>query len=97
MYKLYNVKLVVSYDLELFWWKFVWVVLRICLCWFMDYVYCLLIIYVIRFIWYVIIFGWLVDIIKRNRFKWMWGDLSCLDLMEIMYYIYIEFLKMEWI
>lgn len=58
----------------------------------MDYVYCLLIIYVIRFIWYVIIFGWLVDIIKRNRFKWMWGGFKLFGFNgDYVLYIYWVF------
>lgn len=86
MHKLYNVKLVASHDLELSQWKSAWVASRICLCWLTDYVYRLLITYVIRLIRYVTTLGRLVDTIKRNRLKWMWGDLSRLDSMEITHY-----------
>lgn len=96
MHKLYNVKLVASHDLELSQWKSAWVASRICLCWLTDYVYRLLITYVIRLIRYVTTLGRLVDTIKRNRLKWMWGDLSRLDSMEITHYTHTEFSKTEW-
>lgn len=62
-----------NYDLELSQWKSAWVASRICLCWLTDNVYRLLITYVIRLIRYVTTLGRLVDTLKINRLKWVWG------------------------